>query len=84
MIDLEFKDSRFIASAWMQLLETQAPQTVIFFTENKNITVKEVIDILEGRNQDLVIKEEILKFFREVVSQAMRIARGRFSSGLVT
>lgn len=82
MIDKLFKDSRFISTAWNQLLETQSPKTIIFFVDDKKITIKEVIDVLEGKTLNSEIENEISKFFQEVVSESMKTIRGRFSSGL--
>jgi hypothetical protein len=84
MINKIFGDSKFIASAWVQLLETKSPQTVIFFSEERKITIEEVMDTLEGRVSDKEIESEISKFFQEVASEAMKKVGSKFSSGLKT
>jgi hypothetical protein len=82
LIPPELKDSRFLAAAWRQMLETLSPDTVLFFTDEKKITVRELKDSLEGKSSDSLVRDRISEFFQEVINEAMKSVRGKFSSGL--
>jgi len=77
-----FNDSQFLSAAWKQLLETQAHQKPVFFVGDREITTREVLDVLEGRSVDSAIVEAISGFFRDTMAEAMRVVRGRFAAGL--
>lgn len=79
----QFFDTQFIIAAWRQLLETLPPTAVVFLDNEHPVTVEQVLAALEGKSTDTAVVAIVRGHAVMVVTEAMRIIRGRFSFGLV-